>query len=132
YAKDQCAALTKEQVASLDLTAFHAQSLSDGCRWSTDEKTTFDLRFAKMDVLGLVYRDANNGSWPVFEPFDIDGFPAVKRQHPYDSSVYNCNVTIAAGPSQGIEIIALNTGQPIDWCTKSVAAAQFVVRNLNG
>ncbi|MFD1046773.1 DUF3558 domain-containing protein [Kibdelosporangium lantanae] len=134
FARNQCASLTSDQVASLGLGAFRTTSFDTGCRWSTDEKTTFDLRFVKVDTLGQVYRDANNGDWPVFEPFDVNGFPAVKRQQPNTDkdAVFNCNVTVGTAPSQGIEIIALNTGQRVDWCAKSVAAAQFVVHNLGG
>jgi hypothetical protein len=132
FAKNQCGALTKDQVTSLELTAFHTSSLADGCRWSMDEKTTFDLRFGNTNILGQVYSDANNGLWPVFEPFDINGFPAVKRQQPDKTLVHSCNVAVATGPTQGFEIVALNTGQPVDWCARSVAAAQFVVHNLGG
>ncbi|TCO57229.1 DUF3558 family protein [Actinocrispum wychmicini] len=133
YTAKACDSLTRQQLAAIDLAEFQAQQLTSACRWSRGPETTFDVRFyPDTDPVALDYKDANNGSSPVFEPTDFDGFPAVRRQTASSPPVYNCNVAVATGPGQGFEIIALNTGSAVDWCTKVVSAGRYIVQNLGG
>ncbi len=127
-----CDALTQQQVASLELSSYQVLRATDLCRWSLDgDKTTFDLSFgAVMDPLQVVYGEANNPYWVVFEPITIDGFPGMKRRGDSKPPIYNCHVVVATGPEQGIEIRAISNGVATDWCGKAVRAAEFVVGNL--
>jgi hypothetical protein len=133
FARNACGLLTKQQTESLSLSALQVLDATDMCRWSQGEAATFDVSvFANVNPLTLDYADANKPFWVVFEPFNVNGFPAVKRQAGPKPPVYDCNVAIATGPDQGIEIKGLSNGPEIDWCGKAVQAAEFVVRNLGG
>lgn len=130
FAKSACDSLTAQQVDSLGLAGLQRQSATNLCRWSTGKDTTFDVSFAAlMNPLALRYQAANNGLWPVWEPMEIGGLPAVKGQL---SVSRMCAVTVATGPKQGIEVIGASPSDDVDWCPKAIQAAEFVVRNLRG
>ncbi|MEV4318273.1 DUF3558 domain-containing protein [Actinocrispum sp. NPDC049592] len=132
YTTQACDALTQQQVASLELSSYQVLRATNLCRWSLDGgKTTFDLSFnTVMDVLQLYYDEADKPYWVVFEAITVGGFPGVKRQGDSKPPVYNCQVFVATGPKQGIEVRAVSTGVAADWCGKAVKAAEFVVGNL--
>lgn len=129
-----CESLTPPQVATLGLGDLERLDATERCHWSRGE-TTFDVDLLPdKNTLLRPYQEANDlNRAAVFEPFEIRGFPAVKRQmFPNDNHTSDCNVSVALGPDRGIYVAGFSQSPGVDWCAKSVAAAEFVIQNLGG
>jgi hypothetical protein len=134
FASHTCDSLTSQQLVSLGVSDFKRQDATTTCSWSQGE-TTFDIAlYPDKNTLVRPYEEANNRNRAaVFEPFEIRGFPAVKRQmFPNGTHTSDCNVSVALGPNSGIHIAGFSQESGVDWCAKSVAAAEFIIQNLGG
>ncbi len=134
FAGRTCNSLTPQQVATLDLGDLEQLDATERCQWSRGE-TRFDIDLLPgTNTLLRPYQEANDRNRAaVFEPLEIRGFPAVKRQmFPNDNHTSDCNVSVALGPDRGVYIAGFSQSPGVDWCAKSVAAAEFIIQNLGG
>ncbi|MFC0109216.1 DUF3558 family protein [Kibdelosporangium aridum] len=134
FAGHTCDSLTPQQVATLGLGGLERLDATTRCRWSQG-RTTFDIDlYPDKNTLVLPYQEsADHNRAAVFEPFEIRGFPALKRQiSPDRRHSSDCNISVALGQDRGIYIAGFGWDTSVDWCAKSVAAAEFVIQNLGG
>ncbi|WP_143230349.1 DUF3558 domain-containing protein [Actinosynnema sp. ALI-1.44] len=127
YTGRMCESLTQEQLAFLGLSSFQSQPRHYLCRWSQGHMI-FDVgTYTNVNPLHEPYKQANNGLAKVFEPFQMSGFPALKRRSAAPSTT--CWITVATGNEQGFEIIGAGS-ETVDWCDKATRAAEYLLHNL--
>lgn len=129
-----CEVLTPEQIIGFGFDQSGEQRMlrstgSQVCDW-TDSGSNGNLSViihSGWDILEREY--ANRATYPVFEPIEIAGMPAIERQNNVGST--RCVVVVGLAERQGINIEFTDLTDPIeDPCGAARMAAEVAVGNL--
>ena len=124
--------LTAEQLAALGFDQPgepEKVSDADACLWQDRAHTQELIAYVNLegDIFEGAYR--NKETYQVFEPFEVDGLPAVQARDTSSSS--GCFVTVGLGDAQALRAIytVLRSGEG-DPCDGGRKAAEAIVGNL--
>lgn len=134
FGERPCDVFTPEQLAGFGLDRPGEQRTisagnNEACSW-TDSGTNGSLSvitFPDSDILEREY--SNRDTYPVFEPIEIAGLPAVLRQNGAGS--FRCVVIVGLAEQQGINVDFADRREPYeDPCGAARMAAEVAVGNL--
>jgi len=135
---EQCDALTAEQVSALGGDPASVEHQEDefgvagpACRWDAPE-TAWSLSIGintdpTVGGLETVYKNQQRGAFVIFEPFEIDGHPAVRAQQ--DTSP-DCGIAIGLADTQLVNIDMTRRDESVDTCEIARRAGSALLSNL--
>lgn len=134
FGESPCEVFTVQQLTGFGLDQPGEQRTitagdNEECTW-VDSGSNGELRvitFPDSNILELEY--GNRQGYPIFEPTEIAGLPAVVRQNSAGS--FRCVVVVGLAEAQGINVSFSDITEPIeDPCGAARMAAEVAVGNL--
>ena len=134
---EQCDALTAEQVRALDgdpaSVEFEEDEFGTGpaCAWSApDDRWTMSIGINTDPAVGgleTTYLNEQRGVFAIFEPFEIDGHPAVRAQQ--EISPF-CSIALGIADTQLVSINMTRRDESVDTCEIARQAGSALLSNL--
>ena len=134
---EQCDALTADQISALggDPASVEFQedefALGPACAWSApDNRWAMSIAINSDPAVGgleTVYKNQQRGVLAIFEPFEIDGHPAVRAQQ--DTSPF-CGIAIGLADTQLVSINMTRRDESVDTCEIARRAGSALLSNL--
>jgi hypothetical protein len=133
----QCDALTAEQVRTLGGDPASADLVDDdfalnpACSWrASDDRWGMNIALVtdpQVDGLETLYLNRDRGAFDLFEPFELDGHPAVRAEPEVGP---DCGIAIGLANTQVADIAVTGRDESVDTCEIARQAGSALLSNL--
>jgi hypothetical protein len=140
FEKEPCAALTPDQLAQLAITTEPRPDLDSkfgpGCEWNAYDEIGLTVGGVLLTVgssLASLYKQHEQGQWPLFEPTDVAGYPGVKMDSLDAQPRGKCGVSVAVRDDLIYSLQVSISSKSKDYedpCSPALKAAELAVSTM--
>lgn len=140
FEKEPCAALTPDQLAQLAITTAPKPDLESklgpGCVWDAFDEIGLTVDGTLLTVgssLTTLYKQHEQGQWPLFEPIDVAGYPGLKMDSLDAQPKGKCGVSVGVRDDLIYSVQVSISSKSKDYedpCSPALKAAELAVSTM--